>query len=107
MLLSNKLYDDLKWVAQIALPAVGALYFALSGLWHFPHPQEVVGTVTAVDAFLGLLLGLSTSSYNKSDSKFDGSLALEEREDGTIIRLQQVDEKSLLDKDTVTFKVNR
>jgi hypothetical protein len=65
-LLSNKLYDSLKEVAQVWLPAAGALYFALSGIWGFPFGEEVVGTITAVDLFLGAGLKLSTNSYNKS-----------------------------------------
>lgn len=66
--MSNKVYDILKWIAQIALPAIGALYFALSDLWGLPYPTEIVGTITAVDTFLGVLLGISSASYNK---KFD------------------------------------
>ena len=64
MKLSDKTYDVLKWVAQILLPALGTLYFALSKLWGFPYASEVVGTVTALDAFLGALLGISTVRYN-------------------------------------------
>lgn len=63
--MSNKVYDVLKWIAQILLPAAGALYFALADLWGLPYPAEVVGTITAVDAFLGCVLGISSSSYNK------------------------------------------
>ena len=62
---SNKTYDVLKWIAQILLPALGTLYFALANIWAFPYAEEIVGTVTAVDAFLGILLGISTSQYNK------------------------------------------
>lgn len=65
MKLSNKAYDVLKWVAQLVLPAVGALYAALSGLWGFPYGDEVVGTILAVDTFLGAVLGISTAKYNK------------------------------------------
>lgn len=63
--MSNKVYDVLKWVAQIALPAVGALYFALADLWGLPYPTEIVGTITAIDTFLGVILGISSSSYHK------------------------------------------
>lgn len=66
MKLTNKTYDVLKWIAQILLPAAGTLYFALSKIWGFPHSTEVVGTIAAVDTFLGALLGISTSQYNKS-----------------------------------------
>ena len=63
--MSNKLYDVLKWIAQILLPALGTLYFALAGIWGFPYAEAVVGTITAVDTFLGVLLGISTINYNK------------------------------------------
>lgn len=65
MRLSNKTYDILKWIAQILLPAVGTLYFALSKIWGLPFATEVVGTITAVDTFLGALLGISSSNYKK------------------------------------------
>lgn len=63
--MSNRTYDILKWVAQILLPALGALYFALAGLWGFPYAEQIVGTITAVDAFLGVCLGISTAKYNQ------------------------------------------
>ena len=65
MKLSNKLYDVLKFVAQILLPAVGTLYFALAQIWGLPYAEQIVGTITAVDAFLGALLGISTMQYRK------------------------------------------
>ena len=65
MTLSNKTYDKLKWIAQILLPAIGTLYFALAQIWGFPYAEQIVGTVTAVDTFLGILLGISTYNYNK------------------------------------------
>ena len=63
--LSNEVYDILKFVAQIVLPAAGTLYFALAGIWGWPYGEQIVGTITAVDAFLGALLGISTAAYNK------------------------------------------
>ena len=65
MKMSNKCYDVLKFIAQILLPAIGTLYFALAQIWHFPYAEEIVGTITAVDAFLGALLGISTKQYLK------------------------------------------
>ena len=65
MKLTNKTYDILKWIAQIMLPAIGTLYFALSKIWGFPFATEVVGTIAAVDTFLGAILGISTANYNK------------------------------------------
>ncbi len=66
MNMSNKTYDILKWIAMYLLPAAGTLYFALAGIWNLPYGEQVVGTITAVDTFLGVLLGISTSQYNKS-----------------------------------------
>lgn len=65
MRMSNKVYDVLKFIAQILLPALGTLYFALARIWNFPYAEEIVGTITAVDAFLGALLGISTMQYKK------------------------------------------
>ena len=70
MKLNNKVYDILKWIAMIVLPALGTLYFALAGIWGLPYGEQIVGTITAVDTFLGVILGISTAQYNKRvDSK--------------------------------------
>lgn len=73
MIKNNKVYDTLKFIAQIFLPAVGALYFALSQIWGFPNGSEVVGTIVAVDTCLGVVLGISSTQYDKSEEKFDGT----------------------------------
>ena len=65
--MSNRVYDILKYIAQIVLPALGALYFALSAIWGFPYGEQIVGTITAIDAFLGALLGISTVQYKKKN----------------------------------------
>ena len=65
MKMSNKTYDIIKWLAQLVLPAAGTLYAALSGIWGFPFAEEVVGTILAVDTFLGALLGISSANYKK------------------------------------------
>ena len=64
--MSNQVYDILKFIAQIALPAIGTLYFALAEIWGLPLGEQVVGTIVAVDAFLGALLSISTAQYNKT-----------------------------------------
>ena len=63
--MSNKLYNVLKWIAMLFLPALGTLYFALAGIWGLPYGEEIVGTITAIDTFLGVILGISTAQYNK------------------------------------------
>ena len=64
MSLTNKTYDILKWIAQILLPALATLYFAIASVWGLPYSEQVVGTISAVDVFLGALLGISTAAYN-------------------------------------------
>lgn len=66
MKLSNKAYDILKWIAQLLLPAVATLYFALAGIWGFPYGEQIVGTITAIDTFFGVILGISTAQYKKA-----------------------------------------
>ena len=67
MKLSNKVYDVLKWIALYLLPALGTLYFALAQIWGLPYGEQIVGTITAVDAFLGAILGISAATYKKGD----------------------------------------
>lgn len=69
--MSNKTYDILKWIAQLFLPALGTLYFALASIWGLPYGEQIVGTITAIDAFLGAILGISTAKYNKAQSDND------------------------------------
>lgn len=70
MKMSNKVYDCLKWIAQILLPALGTLYFALSQIWGLPYGEEIVGTITAIDIFLGILLGISTEKYKRDQELY-------------------------------------
>ena len=65
--MSNRMYDILKYIALIVLPALGTLYFALSQIWGLPYGEEIVGTITAVDAFLGAILKVSTDQYYKEN----------------------------------------
>ena len=67
--MSNKVYDTLKWIAMYLLPALGTLYFALAGIWGLPCGEQIVGTITAIDTFLGVILGISTTKYNKRVDK--------------------------------------
>ena len=66
--MSNRVYDILKWIAMYLLPAAGTLYFALAGIWGLPYGEQIVGTITAVDTFLGVLLGISNSQYKKAEN---------------------------------------
>ena len=63
--LSDSAYSVLKWIALYLLPALGTLYFALSGIWGLPYGEAIVGTITAIDTFIAAILGISTANYNK------------------------------------------
>lgn len=110
MHLNNRMYDVLKWITQIFLPAVGTLYFSVAGIWGLPAAQQVVGTIVALTTFLGVILGLSTLSYNKSGDKYDGSVNVERKDDGTPVMALQLDKiedpHDIVKKKEVTFKVN-
>ena len=64
--MNDKIYDILKWIAQYLLPASGTLYFALASIWGLPYGEQIVGTITAIDTFLGVVLGISNITYKKS-----------------------------------------
>lgn len=70
--MSNKTYDVLKFIAQIFLPALAALYSALAGIWGFPYAEAIVGSITAVDAFLGAILANASSKYSKLQNTESG-----------------------------------
>ena len=63
--MSNKAYDIIKWIVVIVLPSIGTLYFALAGIWGLPYGEEIVGTITAIDTFLGAVMMISNAQYNK------------------------------------------
>ena len=67
MKLNNKSYDILKWIAMILLPALGTLYFTIAQIWGLPYAEQIVGTITAIDTFIGAMLGISSSNYNKGN----------------------------------------
>lgn len=68
MKMSNKLYDVLKWIALIALDAVGLFYSTLSTIWNLPLGDEVLATCAALSLFIGTLIGISSAQYNKSNA---------------------------------------
>jgi hypothetical protein len=61
-----KTYDILVYVAQIVLPALATLYFALASIWRLPYGEQIEGTLIAIDVFLGALLKLSKFRYDNS-----------------------------------------
>jgi Putative phage holin Dp-1 len=109
MSLTNKTYDTIKWITTILLPASGTLYFALSQIWGLPNAEQVVGTIAALTTFLGVLLGISTSSYNKAVANgSDGTLQVDLRDPNKDIYRLQLNEQleTLADKKTITLVVD-
>lgn len=104
--LTNELYNVLKWIALVLLPALAALYLGLAALWGLPHPNEVAGTITLVDTFLGLLLNVATKNYNQSADKFDGSLQINANDNSIIHQLElSTAPEDLGRQDAITLKV--
>lgn len=106
-MLGDRAYDMLKKTTTVVLPAVGALYFALAQIWHLPKAEEVVGSIAAVNTFLGVLLHASTKSYNQSDTKYAGVIQVNDSAEKKVFSIELNDEpESIEKKDEVTFKVN-
>jgi len=92
-LFTNTLYDKLKFVALILLPALATLYIVLDGIWEIGYSAQVVGTITAIDTFLGAVLKISNNRYYKNEKNFDGE-----------INFIQLDED---EEEKVQFAINR
>lgn len=107
--LGTALYNQLKFIALVLLPAISTLYFSLGGIWNLPNVTQVIGSITAVDTFLGVLLGLSTRAYNKSPLRFNGNIVISQNEDGKkLYSLELNDDVENIDNmQQVVFKVNR
>lgn len=71
MKLPDKVYDILKWICLIVLPACATLYSVMSGIWGFPYGDQIVGTITAVGTFLGTLIGVSAKTISNENKKSD------------------------------------
>lgn len=106
--LNNKQYDVVKFLTVTLLPALGTLYFALGQTWGLPHPQEVMGTLLAIQAFIGVIMHISTNQYESSGAKYSGDLNITQQPDGekkaTFAFNQHPAELS--DKKEVVLKVN-
>ena len=106
ILLHGRVYDVLKWIVQIVLPAIATLYFALAQIWGLPKAEEVIGSIASVTIFLGAILGISTAAYNRSDSKYDGQIVVSQTDDKKTYRLDLAEDPETLDtKQSVLFKI--
>lgn len=106
-MITGKLYNWLKFLALVILPALGTLYFALAVIWDLPAGEQVVGTIVAFDTFLGVILQISSTNYNSSTAQ--GTLNVVETEGKKTfdLELDGDPEYDLEGKDRVVFKVNK
>jgi len=103
MKIPNEIYDKLKWIVAIVLPAFIAMYSAVAGIWGFPYTEQIVGTLAAITAFLGVILGISTHNYNKT---CDGILHVDTSDETTDNYLFEVDDlDNITDKNKITLKI--
>lgn len=107
-LLSNSVYDRLKQVAAVWLPALAVLYITVAPFWGLPKQEEVAGTIMAIDLFLGAALGVLSRQYSNSDARFDGQILVSpgEEPDTSQVRVQ-AETAAVAEKDEVVLKVRR
>lgn len=110
-LLGDRSYKTLKQAATLILPAIGTLYFTLAPMWDLPKSEEVVGTIAALNTFLGVVLSLSTMTYNKKYSstgvEYSGSIVIDDSGEKKVFSLELDDDIEVLEsRDEVTFKVD-
>jgi len=107
-LLSNSTYDKLKKFNQLVLPAFGTLYVGLAALWGLPNPQAVAGTTLLLATFIGVVLTVATSTYNKSDEKFDGVMNVVETDDKLTYQLDLNDgPEGLKQQEQIALRVGK
>lgn len=105
-LLSNRMYDILKQAASFGFPACIALYWALAQVWHFPNAEQVMGTLAAINVFIGGLIGRSSASYKSSGAKYAGVINISDG-DSKITASMDLNgpAEELLQQSEATFKI--
>ena len=105
-LLSHKVYDLLKLFALLIFPALGVFYASLATIWGLPAATQVLGTIVAIDTFLGVIIKIGDVTYNASESKFDGRFWVDHTDQGTTVTPQfKADLPELTKQDSITLKV--
>lgn len=105
MKITNNVYDKLKWVVIIVIPAIITLYSSLASIWGFPYAEQITATLAAINVFLGVIMKISTASYNKT---YDGTLHVDTvTNDDSDKYLFEVDDlDNIANKDHITLKIN-
>jgi len=106
-MLNDRMYEFLKNLVQLFLPAFATFYLTLGETWGLPYGQQVVTTCAALATFLGVLLRVSSKSYNASDSRYDGRLVVTENDEGGALYSLELDDdpEALVGKNSVSFKI--
>ena len=107
-LINDVWYKRLEYLGRVVLPGFATMYLALSTLWLLPKGAEVVGTIVAVDTFLGVFLGYAQKTYDASNAAYNGSLDVIPKPDGGTLYSLNLDTQpeALADMSKVTFKIN-
>lgn len=105
-LISDAMYDKLKPVTTMLMPAIITFWLAVAGIWHLPNQEEVAGTLGALNVLLGVVLLLSSKAYKNSDQRFDGTMNIFEQDDKKTMSLDlNLHPEELEQKDAIVFKV--
>lgn len=108
-LVSNKVYDILKIIVQLYLPASATLYFSLAAIWGFPNAEAVVSTAAAVATFGGVVLRISSKAYANSGAGYGGAINVSTSQDGKKVFTLELNQgpEAIEKMDAINFKVNR
>ena len=105
MRITNKVYDVIKWIVTIVIPAIITLYATLGNVWNLPYVEQITATLAAINVFLGAVIQISSSNYNKT---YDGILHVDtvsdEESDKYLFEIDDLDD--IIDKDKITLKIN-
>lgn len=106
--MNNRVYDGLKWTAQIFLPALATFTLTVGPLWELPNAMAVGGTITAIDTLLGAILGLTKRAYDNSDEKYDGAvdISLDEENQATDLNFRLSPDTFASNKKEVVLRLN-
>lgn len=105
-MLGRRAYDVLKFIAQYVLPGLATLILTLGEIWGLSSATEIAASITAVDFFLGTVLGISHRQYQNSDERFDGKVDVFQTEQDSMGVRMNVDPDDFLHKKEVVLKVN-
>lgn len=106
--LSNKSYDNAKFIVQIVLPALGVLYASLALLWGFPEAEKVVGSITAIALFLGLVLKISDKGYTPPGTPVGNFTVVDTQDGHKTVKLDlERDPEEFITNDVISFNMRR